>query len=61
MQWNTIIRLICIGGYTWFEYKGFGEQGGSGQNRFGDQGGAQIWRRRGECRFKRRRWIIREE
>ena len=48
MQWYVIIRLVCIKGYTGFKYRRFRLQEGSGQNRFGDWGGAQVRRRWGE-------------
>ena len=35
--------MSCIEEDTGFKYRSFGQQGELGQNRFGVQGGADIW------------------
>jgi len=37
MKVNKIIKLVCIDSHSRFKYRRFGQQGGSGQNRFGVQ------------------------
>jgi len=52
MQWYTIIRLVCIEGYTGFKYRSFRQQGDQGrtdseireEHRFGGGRGSMVFR-----------------